>query len=172
MSTFDTFSNVSQALVGTAPAIFVATTPDVLGTVTASGYLTDLCVTDGNAAPLKTGDIIFLNYDSDGTPGWTAGYVTNPSTGVYNFVQGIQGVVPGLLLAKKVVNGASFAGGAAAQTITDAAILTTDVVMVSTNTSANAVSLQKIVPGAGSIALTFSADPGAGTCDYVVYATV
>lgn len=180
MSNFLEFYTLNQGMPDTAQRVYVASTNDTLGTVTAANYLNDKVYTTNTAVsgdyiyngPLQANDILFLAYDLDGTPGYTVGYVSRISATQFNFVVGIQGVVPGLLLAKKVVNGASFAGGAALVTITDTAILTTDVVVVSTNTQANAEAVLKVVPGAGSIAVTYAGDPGAGTMDYVVYATV
>lgn len=180
MSNFQEFSNVNQGMPDTAQRIFVASTTDSLATVEGANYLNDKVFTSNAAVsgnyiysgPLQAGDIIFLHYGVGGSPGFTQGYVSEISSTEFNFVVGIQGVVPGLLLAKKVVKSVAFAGGAALVTITDTASLTTDVVVAAAGTQANPEALLTIVPGAGSIAFTFAGDPGAGTISYVSYATV
>lgn len=180
MSNFQEFYNLTQGMPDTAQRIFVASTTDALATVEAANYLNDKVYTTNTAvsgdyiynSPMQAGDILYLHYGVGGSPGFTLGYVSAISATEFNFVVGVQGVVPGLLLAKKVVRDAAFAGGAALVTITDAASVTTDVVVAATATQTNAEALLKIVPGAGSIAFTFAADPGAGTISYVSYATV
>jgi len=56
MSNFSTLGLVSNALTGTAPTIFVASTPDALATITAVGYLNDI------ANKFKQNDKLFINY--------------------------------------------------------------------------------------------------------------
>ena len=65
MANFDTLAKVTGGLSGTAPEIFVATTDDALAVVEAADYVEDLV----EAGILKDFDIIYLNYDMDGTPG-------------------------------------------------------------------------------------------------------
>jgi len=71
-------------------------------------------------------------------------------------------------VAFKSVAGASVAGGAAAQTITDAFCTSGACVVGNWNTQANAVTVQKIVPGNGSFVVTSSGDPGASTFNYII----
>jgi hypothetical protein len=55
-------------------------------------------------------------------------------------------------------------GGAAAETVTVTGALTTDVPFVTMqNQGPNTVTIVKVIVNAGSITVTFSADPGAGT---------
>lgn len=68
----------------------------------------------------------------------------------------------------KSVAGAAAAGGAAAQTFTDAFCTTGSNVIGNWNTQANAASVLKIVPGNGSFVVTSSADAGAGTFNYMI----
>lgn len=168
MSSFETFASVTQGLTGTAPKTYTASTTDTLATVVTSGYLTD------QAAILNVGDILTITHD-DGAGGQAVvtGYVTSPSAGVLSFTPGVQGVVNNPLgVAKRVVNNYALAGGAATQTITDASILATDIVlvMVQSTTTAGAYKIHT-VPAAGTAAVTFNADPGASVVDYVVFAS-
>lgn len=66
----------------------------------------------------------------------------------------------------KSVAGAAAAGGAAAQSFTDAFCTSGSCVMGNWNTQANAVSVLKIVPGNGSFVVTSSGDAGVGTFNY------
>lgn len=68
----------------------------------------------------------------------------------------------------KQVAGAAAAGGAAAQSFTDAFCTTGSNVIGNWNTQANAASVLKIVPGNGSFVVTSSADAGVGTFNYVI----
>jgi hypothetical protein len=58
---------------------------------------------------------------------------------------------------------ASWGGGGTTHTFTAADVLTTSKVVGVIAASANDVAIAKIVPGAGSFDVTFTADPGAGT---------
>lgn len=68
----------------------------------------------------------------------------------------------------KSVAAASAAGGAAAQSFTDAFCTAGSVVIGNWVTQANAASVLKIVPGAGSFVVTSTADAGAGTFSYII----
>lgn len=68
----------------------------------------------------------------------------------------------------KSVAGAAAAGGAAAQSFTDAFCTSGSNVIGNWNTQANAASVLKIVPGNGSFVVTSSADAGVGTFNYVI----
>lgn len=61
---------------------------------------------------------------------------------------------------------ATGAGGSATVTITDAKIVAASVVVASVQASANAVSVEKVTPGVGSLVVLLSADPGANTIAY------
>lgn len=77
-------------------------------------------------------------------------------------------VVATSAIRMKSVAGAAVAGGAAAQTITDAFCTTGSNVVGNWNTQANAVTVEKIVPGNGSFVVTSSGDPGASTFNYII----
>lgn len=68
----------------------------------------------------------------------------------------------------KSVAGAAAAGGNAAQSFTDAFCTSASNVVGNWNTQANAVSVQKIVPGNGSFVVTSSGDAGVGTFNYII----
>ncbi len=68
----------------------------------------------------------------------------------------------------KQVAGAAAAGGAAAQSFTDAFCTSASNVIGNWNTQANAASVLKIVPGNGSFVVTSSADAGVGTFNYII----
>lgn len=68
----------------------------------------------------------------------------------------------------KQVAGAVVAGGAAAQVVSDAFCSSASNVIAVWNTSANAVSIQKVTPGNGSFTVTSSGDPGASTLNYII----
>jgi len=71
-------------------------------------------------------------------------------------------------VAFKSVAGAAAAGGAAAQSFTDAFCTSASCVVGNWNTQANDASVLKIVPGNGSFVVTSSADAGVGTFNYII----
>jgi hypothetical protein len=77
-------------------------------------------------------------------------------------------VVATSAIRMKSVAGAAVAGGAAAQTITDAFCTTSSNVVGNWNTQTNAVTVEKIVPGNGSFVVTSSGDPGSSTFNYII----
>lgn len=77
-------------------------------------------------------------------------------------------VVSTAAVRMKSVAGAAAAGGAAAQSFTDAFCTTGSNVIGNWNTQANAASVLKIVPGNGSFVVTSSADAGVGTFNYII----
>lgn len=64
---FSSFSIVSEAIVGTAPTIFTASTPDNLATILTPGYLSYL------GEQIKSNDVIYVNYND------TSVFPLNPS---------------------------------------------------------------------------------------------
>jgi hypothetical protein len=77
-------------------------------------------------------------------------------------------VVSTAAVRMKSVAGAAAAGGAAAQSFTDAFCTTGSNVIGNWNTQANDASVLKIVPGNGSFVVTSSADAGVGTFNYII----
>ena len=78
-------------------------------------------------------------------------------------------ITPSTLLLNSGVEATkySYAGGAASFTITDPAVVATDVINGNFSVSANAVLVQKVTAGAGIITVLCSADPGVSVFDYV-----
>lgn len=68
----------------------------------------------------------------------------------------------------KQVAQAAVAGGAAAQTVTDAFCTSASNVIAVWNDTTNAVSIQKVAAGNGSFVVTSSADPGASHLNYII----
>lgn len=77
-------------------------------------------------------------------------------------------VVATTALRMKSVAQAAVAGGAAAQTVTDAFCTTGSMVTASWNDTTNAVTIQKVAAGNGSFVVTSSADPGASHLNYII----
>lgn len=77
-------------------------------------------------------------------------------------------VVATSAIRMKSVAGAAAAGGAAAQSFTDAFCTSASNIIGNWNTQANAASVLKIVPGNGSFVVTSSADAGVGTFNYII----
>lgn len=77
-------------------------------------------------------------------------------------------VVATSAIRMKAVDAAVVAGGAAAQTITDAFCTSASVVIGNFVAQTNAAEVVKIVPGNGSFVVTATADPGASTFSYVI----
>ncbi len=61
MSNFGSLGLVTEGLPGTAPQIFVGSTVDNLGTITAAGYLNDL------SKKIKQNDVFYINYSDTST---------------------------------------------------------------------------------------------------------
>lgn len=74
---FDTLAQISEGLVGTSPAIFVGSTDQTLAVITTAGAVATLYATKR----IKAQDVIFINYDMDGTPGQFVATVTATSSG-------------------------------------------------------------------------------------------
>ena len=68
----------------------------------------------------------------------------------------------------KKVSKAAVAGGAASQTVTDAAVSATSVVLANWNDITNACEIETIAPGNGSFVVVSTADPGASHISYIV----
>ena len=77
-------------------------------------------------------------------------------------------------LANLGVHSAKFtnAGGSATTTITDARISAASVIVGNWQASANAVTVEKVTPGAGSFTVLSSGDPGASVFNYIATSAV
>lgn len=63
MSNFQTLSLISEGNTSTAPSIFIASTSDSFGTITATGYVNDLA----ESGVLKPNDVLYINYSDTST---------------------------------------------------------------------------------------------------------
>ena len=106
MSNFSTFGQASQGIPGTAPQIFVASTPDNLGAITASGYLNDL------GTKVKQNDVFYVNY-SDTSVQPVGGGNANEASTLGEFYVNVSGSNVSL------VNALTGLGQAAAKNVTD-----------------------------------------------------
>jgi hypothetical protein len=161
MSNFETFTPYTQGLAGTAPMKFVASTTDSLATILAAGYLNDL--TD----KVKANDSIDINYaDTSVSP--------TVITATYGTFQVVVSGGNTSLVQHNGIHAAKYtnAGGSATVSITDSAITTSSVVVAAIQSSANAVTIEKVTPGSGTLTVLCSGDPGASVISYIATANV
>ncbi len=171
MSNFETFALVTEGNTSTAPNIFVASTVDALATILAAGYLNDL------HRKVKSNDLIFVNYLDESVFPLETGesalkamfYVSyDPSAENWNMIQSsstVTGIGAYGLRSTRYTN----AGGSATTVITDSQINPNMVVLAAWQTSANAVSINKVTPGIGSLTVLSTSDPGASVLTYLAF---
>jgi hypothetical protein len=171
MSNFETFAMVTEGNISTAPNIFVASTVDALATILAAGYMNDL------QKKIKSNDIIYVNYldesvfpldtgESALRATFTVSY--DPSAENWNLVQSsstVTGIGAYGLRSTRYTN----AGGSATTVITDSQINPNMVVLAGWQASANAVSINKVTPGVGTLTILSTGDPGASTLTYLAF---
>ena len=163
-ATTQTINTGSLAL---AVGSFTATEGNITaGSSGHAGVLTSFPATAANGSLIIAGVAAggaFTTTISNGTMGQSTVY----SLGDIGATTGGIVVATSAILMKSVA-GAAVAGGAAAQTITDAFCTAGSNVVGNWNTQTNAVTVQKIVPGNGSFVVTSSGDPGASTFNYII----
>lgn len=172
----------------TGPAVFSTTSDQTLAVITTAGAVSDLVT----ARELKVRDIIFVNYDIDGTPGQAVLTVTATSGGSLvgytipaGYLQAANNLSDVASAATALTNlggqasnniiaqqSASWGGGSASHAFTLTGITASSIVVGVITTSTNAVSICKIVPTTNTATVTFSADPGAATVLYFIALTV
>lgn len=74
---FDTLSQITGGLPGTAPQVFSATTDQTEAVIKTAGAIANLVA----KKILKVRDVLYVNYDVDGTPGQNVYTVTSTSSG-------------------------------------------------------------------------------------------
>lgn len=135
----------------------------------ASGTASSLTMFPPTAA---NGTLVVLPVDAGGAFNTTISNGTMGQSTVYTIpdIGAATGdvVVSTAAVRMKSVAGAAAAGGAAAQSFTDAFCTAGSNVIGNWNTQTNAASVLKIVPGNGSFVVTSSADAGVGTFNYVI----
>lgn len=104
------------------------------------------------AGRVKVGDVLYLHYDIDGTPGYAELMVTSTSGGSLVYRPSVSvGVLYGIV---------TWAGGSTSNAFTCTGVLTTDTILVTMTGNANASSITKVIVTANTLTVTFSADPG------------
>lgn len=146
----------STASKGSLALVAVANTGDTVTTISnvAMGQASTVSIPDPGSA---AGRFLVAN---TATPFTSGNSIKSSGTG---------GLVVDAGYSQKVVKQAAVAGGAAAQTVTDAACATTSAVIATWNDTTNAVSIQKVVAGNGSFVVTSSGDPGASHLNYIIF---
>lgn len=169
MSNFGTFGLVSDGLPGTAPQLFVASTPDSYAAITAPGYMND------KQKEIKANDRLYINYlDSSVFPLSTGeGAILATLRVQYNPTSGNWSLIPDVssnlnTIAALGVHSARYvnAGGSATTTFADSAITSNSIVVARWEASANAVSVNTVIPSNGSLTVVSTGDPGASTLEY------
>lgn len=169
-----TVGSVSAGTTVTGGTGLVATTGNISASqgnliAGSSGYAGTVSSFPGTAA---NGELILAAVNAGGAFNTTISNGVMGQSTVYTLGD-IGATTGGIVVATsdirmKSVAGAVVAGGAAAQTITDAFCTTGSNVVGNWNTQANAVTVEKIVPGNGSFVVTSSGDPGASTFNYII----
>lgn len=171
MANFETFALITEGNISTAPNLFVASTVDALATILAAGYMNSL------QKKIKANDIIYVNYlDNSVFPldtgesalraTFTVSY--DPSANNWNLIQAsstVTGIGAYGVRSTRYTN----AGGSATTTVTDSQINPNMVVLAAWQASANAVSIEKVTPGIGTLTVLSSGDPGASTLTYLAF---
>jgi hypothetical protein len=180
-------SFINRVTGATNNIVYLETT-DTIATATASSYITaqtaNITALNDGAWTWEINDCIMLSA-SDGI-GWcsidstfatlsifsalTVNAVTHSGALVAgNLVKAsAAGVIVDQGFAMKSVAKAAVAGGAAAQTVTDAFCTSGSMVTASWNDTTNAVNIQTVAAGNGSFVVTSSGDPGASHLNYII----
>jgi hypothetical protein len=169
MSNFQTFGTVTDGLEGSAPARFLASTTDTLAAMLVAGYLNDkkkivkandildVNYLDTSTFPLNTGEAaLFASFTVQYDPvlgNWNMVLKSNVSTSISAF--GVHAATY------------SNAGGSATTTITDSSISPNSVVNARWKSSANAVTIETVLPGNGTLTIVSTGDPGVSVLDYI-----
>jgi len=179
------FSNTSGDIkAADAAPVTLGQNLSVTGTGTFSGALSSTAgnITSGSSGDAGTfisfpgtaanGTFILAGANAGGAFNTTLSNGTMAQSTVYTIgdIGAATGSIPvatGAISMKKVASAAA-AGGSATQNFVDAFCTAASVVLGFWNTSANAVSIQKIVPGVGSFNVVSSADAGVGTFNYLI----
>ena len=171
MSNFETLALITEGNTSTAPNIFVASTVDSLAAILVAGYLNDI------QKKVKSNDIIYVNYldasvfpldTGESSLRATFNVSYDPAANNWNMIQSsstVTGIGAYGLRSTRYTN----AGGSATTTITDSQINPNMVVLAGWQASANAVSIEKVTPGIGTLTILSSGDPGASTLTYLAF---
>ncbi len=169
MSNFESLSLVTEALVGTAPSRFVASTVDSLATLLGAGYLNDI------NKKIKANDRFDINYSDTSSFPLNIGEASifasfsvqyDPVANNWNL---IQLSVPQSLISALGVHAANYSngGGSATTTISDSEINPNSVVIARWKSSVTSARIETVLPGSGSLVVVSSADPGVSVLEYI-----
>lgn len=181
--------------VGVKPRHVRIVTTDTYATIIAAGYLNSLTLMSNVIYPTDTIDIAYSGGHGLFTPIIAAGVITltpminsnaNPSNPALAFeVMSAGGVTVNNLAKFSDVNGsiadagariiagttAVYGGGGTSNTFTVAGLTIGAKGAPVIRASTNSVSITKALPGTNTLAITFSADPGASTTVDYIYST-
>lgn len=181
--------------VGVKPRHVRIVTTDDYATITAAGYLNSFNLMSNVIYPTDTIDVAYSDGHGLFTPSISGGVITLepminsnivPSNPALAYEVTSAGGVTVNNLPKFVdVNGSigdsgariiagtttAFAGGGTTNTFTIAGLTVNSKGSPVIRASTNSVSITKALPGTNSLAITFSADPGAGTTLDYIYST-
>ncbi len=153
----------SAGQVGVKPRKVSILCTNTYAQVSAAGFLNGANL---QGITIQPTDILFVTY----------GYSASIGTGSFQmFVPIISGNVISLSIYNpRTISGTTptYAGGGTSNTFTISNMLATAVGSCVIKTSTNSVSVTKAVPADGSLAVTFSADPGAGTVLTYIYSSL
>ena len=190
-NTITTLSNAAmgQATVVSLPDPGVATTNVILADNTGTQHITtgSISVDVGNLAAgssghagtvssfpssASTGALILAGVANSGNTNVTISNASHGQATVYS-IGDIGASTGGLVAASTALRmkaGAivAVAGGAAAQTVTDAFCTTTSCVIANWNDTSNAVEIKTVAAGNGSFVVTSTADPGSSHISYII----
>lgn len=169
MSNFSSLDQVTAGLAGTAQRIFVASTPDLLATILAPGYLND------RDPYFQANDIVYINYADNSTFPLNVGMSAIAGEFMVTFDPTalnwslIQTSAQSSGVAALGVHSALYsnAGGSATTTITDSSITPSSKVLARWKSSANSVSILTVAPGNGTLTVVSSGDPGVSVLEYI-----
>ena len=169
MSNFSSLDQVTAGLAGTAQRIFVASTPDALATILASGYLND------RDPFFKANDIVYINYADTSTFPVNVGMSAVAGEFMVQFDPTslnwslIQTSAQSSGVAALGVHSALYsnAGGSATTTVTDSSISPSSVVLARWKSSANSVSINTVAVANGTLTVVSSGDPGVSVLEYI-----
>jgi len=170
MSNFESLSLITEALIGSAPSRYTASTTDSLATILAAGYLNDLNkklkandrfdinYADTSAFPLNTGEAAIFG-------SFTVQY--DPVAANWNLIPlaAPQSIISSLGVYSALYNNG---GGSATTTITDSEVNSNSVILARWKSSATSARVETVLPANGSFTVLSSADPGVSVLEYIV----
>lgn len=173
MSNFQTLGKVDGTLNGTAPAIFLASTTDSYAAITAAGYLNDI------NKKIKANDKFLINYLDASTFPLNVGESSiftelkvqyDPVLNNWNLIPLNAGLNGFGIIGQLGVHSALYtnAGGSATTTLSDTRINANSIVLARWKSSANAVVVETVLAGNGTLTVVSTGDPGASVLEYIV----